>query len=119
MNKMFRGFELVRPCINDMLIITKVGCSNHMERLELTIKKLEDNKLKCNIETKSSFGQTDIEYIGFWMTSTGIQPINKNVEVIVKMTPPYNNKKVRAFVGLVNYYMYMCSRWSHLLHPLT
>ena len=35
------------------------------------------------------------------------------------MMPPKNIKKVRAFVGLVNYYSDIWSRRSHLLQPLT
>ena len=60
-----------------------------------------------------------MEYLGFWMTRNGIQPINKKVKAIVNMTPPHNTKQVRAFIGLLNYYSYTWSRRSHLLHPLT
>ena len=35
------------------------------------------------------------------------------------MTPPNNMKKVRAFIGIANYYRDMCAKQSHLLHPLT
>ena len=60
-----------------------------------------------------------MEYLGFWVTRTGIQLINKKVEAIVKMTPPKNMKEVRVFIGIVNYYKDMWDRRSHLLHPLT
>ena len=35
------------------------------------------------------------------------------------MTLPKHQKQVRAFIGLVNYYRDMWSKWSHLLHNLT
>ena len=73
---MFSGFEFIQAYIDDLLIITKGGWSNHLEKLEQTLYKLKDNGLKCNIE-KSSFGQTDMEYLGSWVTRTGIRPINK------------------------------------------
>ena len=53
------------------------------------------------------------------MTRTGIRPINKKVEAIVKMTPPKNTKEVREFIGIVNYYRDIQDRQSHILHPLT
>ena len=91
MNEMFRGFEIIQAYIDNILIITKGYWSNHLEQLELTIKKLKDNGLKCNIEN-DFFGQIEMEYLGFWVTRTGIRPINKKVEAIVNMKPRKNIK---------------------------
>ena len=60
-----------------------------------------------------------MEYLGFWVTSTGIRPINKKVEAIVNMRPPKNTREVHVFVVLVNYYRDMWDKRSHLLHTLT
>ena len=60
-----------------------------------------------------------MEYLGFWVTRTGIQPIDKKLESIVKMMPPKNTKEVRAFIVIVNYKRDMWEGRSHLLHPLT
>ena len=60
-----------------------------------------------------------MKYLGFWVTLTGIQPINKKVEDIVNMTPPKNTKEVHAFIGIINYYMDMLARRSYFLHLLT
>ena len=78
MNEMFRGLELIQAYIDDLLIIMKGDWSDHLDKLELTLQKLKENGLKCNIE-KSSFRQTKMEYLGFWVNSTGIRPINKKV----------------------------------------
>ena len=45
-NEMFCGFEFIRSYIDDMLMITKGDCSNHLEKLGLTIKKFKDNWLR-------------------------------------------------------------------------
>ena len=68
--------NLSEAYIGDMLIINKGDWSNHLEKLELTLQKLKDNGFKCNIE-KSSFGQTHMEYLRFWVPKTGFRPINK------------------------------------------
>ena len=117
MNKMFHGFEFIRAYVNDLLIITKVDWSNQLEKLELNLKNIKYNGLKCNIE-KSFYGQTEMVYLGFWVTQTGIQPIKK-IEAIVNMKPPKNTKEVRVFIGIFNYYRDMWYKRSHLIHPLT
>ena len=78
MNKMFRGFDFIWAYIDDLLIITKGDWSDYFQKLEQTLQKVKDNGLKCNIK-KSSFGKTDMEYLGFWVNRTGIQPINKKL----------------------------------------
>ena len=45
--------------------------SDHLEKLERTLQKPKYNWLKFNIE-RSSFRQTKMEYIGFWVTRTDI-----------------------------------------------
>ena len=86
------NLNLSEPYIDDLLIITKSDWSYHLKKMEITIQKIKYNGLKFNIK-KSFFGQTDMEYLGFWVTWTGVQGINKKVEAIVNMTPPNNTKR--------------------------
>ena len=82
------------------------------------LDKLKGKGLKCSIET-SFFGQTEIEYLGFWVTRNGIKPINKKIEAITNMAPPTFRKKVIKLIGVINYYSDIRPRWSHTLDPLT
>ena len=61
---MFRGIEFIRSYINYLLVINRGDWSDHMNKLELVLKKLKANGLKCNI-VKSFSGQTKMEYRGF------------------------------------------------------
>ena len=60
-----------------------------------------------------------MKYLGFWVTQNGILPINNKIESIVHIMPPKPQKQVRVFIGLTDYYRYMCVNQSHLLNPLT
>ena len=115
---MFRGFKFIQAYIYVLLITNKVDWSYHLEKLELTLKNLQNNGLKYNLK-KILFGKNDMEYLGFWVTWTGIQLINKKVEAIVNMIPPKNTREVRIFIGILIYYRNMWARRSHLLYPLT
>ena len=90
-NQMFSGMEFIIAYINDLLVITKGDCYDHLHELELVLKNNRANGIKCNIETVVLW-KTEMEYLGFWVTQKGIRPINKKIEAIVNMTPPKNEK---------------------------
>ena len=64
MNDLFHGLELIRAYIDELLILTKEYCTDHVQKLELTLNKLNKKGFKCNIE-KSLFGKIEMEYLGF------------------------------------------------------
>ena len=74
-----------------MLILTKGYWTYHIHKLELTLNKLKEKVLKCNIE-KSFFGRTKMEYLGLWVTRDIVEPINRNIEYITNMAPPTSRK---------------------------
>ena len=75
MNDLFRGFDLIRAYIDNMVILTKGYWTEYVQKLELTLNKLKGEGLKCNIE-KSFFRKTEIEYLGFWVTHNGVKLID-------------------------------------------
>ena len=68
--------------------------------------------------TKSFFARAELEYLGFWITREGIQPLPKKVEAIQRLAAPTTKKQLRGFIGLVNYYRDMWARRSHVLATL-
>ena len=48
-NYLFQGFEFIRTYIYDLLILTKQYWTYHVQELEITINKLKESGLKCNI----------------------------------------------------------------------
>jgi hypothetical protein len=59
--------------------------------LECVVKILSDKGLPVNAE-KSTFCATEIEYLGYWISWSGIQPIPKKVEAIKKMVRQATHK---------------------------
>ena len=64
---------------------------------------LRDAGLKVNIK-KSFFAKPELEYLGYWITRSGIAPLAKKIEAIQKLRPPTTRKELRRFIGLLNYY---------------
>ena len=64
--------------IDDILILTKENWTDNLQKLELMLNKLKGKGLKCNIE-KYFFGETEMEYLGFWVTRDDVKPINRKI----------------------------------------
>ena len=90
-NDLFHGCEFICAYIDYLLILTKGYWTYHIQKLELTLNKLKEKGLKCNIE-KSFFRQTEMEYLGLWVTRDGVKAINRNIESIANMAPPTSQK---------------------------
>jgi hypothetical protein len=84
----------------------------------MILARLSTAGMKVNI-SKSKFFEEQIEYLGYWITRQGIQPIRNKVEAILIMKAPKTRKELRQFIGIVNYHRNMWFRRSELLAPLT
>ena len=118
MSSLMQDLEYVRAYIDDLLILTKSNWTDHLDKLEKVLAKLQQAGLKVNAK-KSFFGQAELEYLGYWITRTGIQPVPKKVAAIHQIAEPKTKRQLRRFIGMVNYYRDMSIRRSELLAPLT
>jgi hypothetical protein len=109
--------EYVRTYIDDCLIITKGSWHDHLQKLEEVLRRLQDAGLKVNA-TKSFFGRPEVEYLGYWVTRDGIQPLPKKVDAIQAIAPPKTKKELRRFIGMCNFYRDMWQRRAEVLAPL-
>ena len=104
-----RGLQFVRAYIDDLLILSTQTWQDHLDKLDTVFTRLGKAGLKINAK-KSFFGRSELEYLGFWITRKGIQPIPKKVNAIRNITTPKTVRNVRKFVGMVNYYRDMWVR---------
>jgi putative transposase len=116
--ELFYGLEYVKDYIDGLLIITKGSFEDHLNKVGKVLHKLNSGGLKINI-TKSFFCKTELEYLGYLITQTGIRPLTKKVEAIHRIKAPTTRKAFRSFIGIVNYYRNMWRGRASLLAPLT
>ncbi len=76
MSNLMSDIEYVRTYIDDLLILTKSDWDDHLEKLEKVLIQLQKAGLKINAR-KSFFGHSELEYLGYWVTRSGIQPMSK------------------------------------------
>jgi hypothetical protein len=89
-----------------LLILTNNSFKDHLFKLEISLARLLTTGMRVNI-SKSKFFVDQIEYLGYWITRQGIQPIRNKVEKILNIKAPKTRKElrqIRQFIGIVNYY---------------
>ena len=110
--------EYVRTYLNYLLIISQGDFSDHLEKLQATLQKLQDVGLKVNC-AKSTFGVHECEYLGYVLTREGINPQRKKIEAILAIDPPKDVKSLRGFLGIVQYNRDLWEKRREMLSPLS
>ncbi len=102
--------------MDDLLIITKGILDERLQKMETVLTRLHDAWLKVNA-AKSLFCAHEIEYLVYILTRDGIKPQPKKVQAILALNPPNNDKELRHFLRMVQYYRDMWARRSEMLAP--
>ena len=110
--------DFVLVYLDDLLIFSKNGFADHLNKINLIFEKLSKANLQVNV-TKSKFFQTQVDYLGFVLTTKGVKPQTEKVQALVNLAAPKNVKQVRSFVGFVNFYREFLPQRSQLLAEIT
>jgi hypothetical protein len=87
MSKLVQDMEYVKTYLDDLLILTNNSFKDHLLKLEMVLARISTTGMRVII-SKSKFFAEQIEYLGYWITRQGIQPIHNKVEAILNIKAP-------------------------------
>jgi hypothetical protein len=90
MSKLIQDMEYVKFYHDDLLIRTNSSIKDHLLKLEMVQSILTTAEMTVNISTSKFFAE-QIEYLGYWITRQGIQPVRNKLYPIIIFTDYKNN----------------------------
>eukprot|EP01034_Spumella_vulgaris_P041562 gene41562-51482_t len=91
--------------------------NKHYQAVLRFLQRCSDTNLRLNGK-KCFIGESEIKFLGHWVSSDGIRPDAGKVKAVETMATPRNTTDVRAFLGLVGYYRTFIKDMALLQLPL-
>ena len=116
MATVFAGIPGVAIYLDDIVVHGPTP-SVHDERLRQVLGVLASHNLRLNGD-KCVFAASEIEYLGFRVSAKGLQPLQCNVEAVLRLPEPSCPAQVASFLGMTAYYLRFMPQYSATTAPL-
>ncbi|CAH8553506.1 unnamed protein product [Schistosoma rodhaini] len=116
-DQVVRGLTGVYAYIDDILVASAT-VEEHLQHLRQLFTRLQEYGVTINVE-KCEFGKKSLQFLGHMINSRGIMPVPAEVAAIRNYPLPESQKKLRRFLGLINYYRRFIPNCAAILQPLT
>ena len=119
MQEVLREFESsqVVVYIDDILILGR-NYAEHLSLVDRVLQTLEHYGMKVKPE-KCSWVKTEVNFLGHIVGRSGVRKSPEYVKGVIEFPRPENVKKLRSFIGLVNFQRKFIPNCSVLSKPLT
>lgn len=112
-----RGLSFVFAYLDDILVASATP-DEHEQHLRVLFDRLQEFGLVLN-PTKCVFGVDSLEFLGHRITQLGIQLLEDKVKVIREFPRPTSLRKLREFLGLVNFHRRFIPQCAKIPKPMT
>ena len=118
MDEVLRGLTFCYAYIDDVLIASRTP-EEHKVHIRLVLQCFVQYGILINpMPIKCMLGVTELRFLGHQVNKYGVSPFPDQVQVIRDFPQPTNLRKLREFLGLVNFYHRFIPRCADILTPL-
>ena len=104
--------------LNDILIYIKDPGQPHIEAVHWILDQLRKYSLFANLK-KCYFHQDEIHFLGYVVSSKGINIKTKKIEVFKEWLEPKSVQDIQVFLGFANFYQRFIQGFSRMAASLT
>lgn len=101
----------------DDIVVFSSNVDDHLCRLELVLRRLQQEGLKVKLE-KCSFFKKEVQYLGHLISEEGVSTDPSKITAVANWPRPTNIAELRSFLGFVGYYRRFVNGFSKLAAPL-
>ncbi|XP_022791542.1 uncharacterized protein LOC111330845 [Stylophora pistillata] len=116
MDSILSGIKGVMVWVDDILVATSGGATNHMEVIKQVFGRLAKHNVKAN-GLQCQFFQTQVKYTGHILSKEGISPVKSKLDATRLAPRPKDASQLRSFLGTLNYYSEFIKDFSSKVHP--
>ena len=111
-----QALQFVCAYVDDVLIASS-SKEEHIKHVQIIFECFEKfgvfiNSVKCELK------KSEINFLGHYINSAGISPFLSKVEAIENFPVPDTMRKLRQFLGMINFYRRFLSKYAGVVKPL-
>ena len=109
-------YDIVLVYLDDIIVFGR-SFSEHLERLQSVLRRIQDANLKIS-PSKCNLFQKKLVFLGHVVSADGIHTDPSKVEAVKTYPVPKTVKQIRAFMGLVGFYRKFILGFGQIASPL-
>ena len=98
------------------IVIFGRNMQEHDCRLQAVLARLVKYGATVRVD-KCELGQSAVDFNGHRLSADGLQPLQSNVEALMRIPSPTNHRQLQRFVATATYYMKFVPRFAELCTP--
>ena len=106
----------VEVYVDDMIVKFKER-KGHIINLREFFKRIKEYRLILNPQ-KCTFRVIEGKFLGFLVSERGIEVDPSKIKAILEMPPPKSEKKIRGFLGRLQYISWFIAKLTSICEPI-